>query len=194
MLKRSGFKPKKYDPSNPPPLKIRKLLNKVSKNKVKKSARAKKMGLKREIIEQYGLPMLPCSRYGKGKAPTRQDILKGMLWHVFSLFIRTRDKDKACIACSNHHDSKQAGHYAPIGSNDLELAFSEVNVNGECPDCNGFDTFHLVPMRKNLINRYGKDAIEQIDILKGQKRAIKWEESKYVEKIKYYFSINENKT
>ena len=156
----------------------------------KRSSRAKKQALKKLIIEQYGLPMLPCSRYGTGKAPTRTDILKGMLWHIFSLFIRLRDKDKPCIACGLIKENKQAGHFAPAGGNDLELCFSETNVNGECPECNAdFNGggWHLIQMRPNLIAKYGEETVLEIERLKGMKRSIKWEEFVYVEGIKHYY-------
>lgn len=183
-MRRSGFKRKIGKPMKSTPL------ARVSKNKPKKSARAKKMELKRTIIEQYSLPMLPCSRYGLGKAPTRTDILKGMLWHIFSKFIRLRDKKLPCISCGTMCDELQAGHYAPVGGNDISLCFDEQNVNGECPTCNAdFEGggWHLVGMRKNLIAKYGLEVIETIDVRKSQKLAVKWDEQIYVDKIKYYY-------
>ena len=155
-----------------------------------KTKRAKKQALKKLIIEQYRLPMLPCLRYGTGKAPTRTDILKGMLWHIFSLFIRLRDKDKPCIACGLIKENKQAGHFAPAGGNDLELCFSETNVNGECPECNAdFNGggWHLIQMRPNLIAKYGEETVLEIEKFKGMKRSISWEEFVYVEEIKHYY-------
>jgi hypothetical protein len=168
-------------------------LRKISPRKPKKTPRSKKMALKKEILAQYNLPSIPCSRYGLGKAPTRQDILKGMLWHEFSIFIRNRDK--LCIACLLEK-ILQAGHFAPAGGNDLELLFSEVNVNGECETCNADfqgNGWHLIEMRKNMIKKYGKEKVEEIETLKSQKRIIKWEESTYVEKIKYYYNLNQKK-
>lgn len=203
MLKRSGFRKQSYaeviekarvkaEIARQKPYKAR---TAKLKRKPKKSPRAKKMELKREIIEQYGLPMLPCSRYGMGKAPTRQDVLKGMLWHIFSLFIRLRDRDLPCIACGLMKENKQAGHFAPAGGNDLELCFDEKNVNGECSECNadfGGDGWHLIQMRRNLLGKYGGGVVIGIETLKSQKRAVKWEEYIYVEKIKYYFNkVNE---
>jgi hypothetical protein len=87
------------------------------------------------------------------------------------------------------YDELQGGHYVPVGGNDLELCFSEVNVNGECEGCNAFDPFHLVRMRKNLIQKYGEAKIEELDTLQSQKRAVKWEESTYVELINKYLKL-----
>jgi len=158
-----------------------------TKKKVVKTKRAKKMELKRQIIEQYNLPNVPCSRYGLGKNPTRQDILKGILWHLFSRFIRERDQG-VCITCwlLKSYEEVQAGHYISAGGNDLELLFHEKNVNGECNYDNAFNSDHIISMRKHLIAKWGCQAIEDLEQLAEQKRAIKWEEETYVSKILYY--------
>jgi hypothetical protein len=146
------------------------------------------MELKKLIIETYKLPQLDCSRWGGAKKPSRTDILKGMLWFVFSKYIRQRDQGR-CISCGNQktYEELQAGHFAPAGGNDLELCFDEKNVNGECYTCNAdFDGWHLIPMRRNLIAKYGLAAVENIEKLRGYKRCIKWEEKDYVNKILYY--------
>ncbi len=155
--------------------------------KVKKTQRAKKMALRKEIIKQYNLPNILCSRYGEGKNPTRTDILKGILWGVFAKWIRTRDIG-VCISCGKFktYEELQAGHFIPAGGNDVTLCFDEKNVNGECEGCNAFDSFHLVPMRKNLIKKYGIELVESLEERKDKKLAIKLDESWYVEKILYY--------
>ena len=105
-------------------------------------------------------------------------------------FIRLRDKDKPCIACGLIKENKQAGHFAPAGGNDLELCFSETNVNGECPECNAdFNGggWHLIQMRPNLIAKYGEETVLEIEKFKGMKRSISWEEFVYVEEIKHYY-------
>lgn len=158
--------------------------------KPKKSKRSIKMALKRLICEQYGLPSLPCKRWGEGKSPTRYDILKGMLWHIFSLYIRLRDKDEPCISCGLMKEGKQAGHFAPAGGNDLELCFSEDNVNGECAECNGDfrgTGWHLIQMRPNLIRKIGEEKVLQIERQESQRRVIKWEEQVLADKIKFYY-------
>jgi hypothetical protein len=105
---------------------------------------------------------------------------------VFSKFIRDRDEFLCCITCQKKHPQKQAGHYAPVGGGNLELNFCEYNVNGECPDCNGIDSFHLVPMRKNLIEKYGIEIVEDIDARKAQMITTKWTEGDFVTRIKKY--------
>lgn len=157
------------------------------RKKTVKSTRAKKMGQKRAILEKYNLPQIPCSRWGTAKRPTDTDLLRGMLWTVFSKYIRNRDKEKPCISCSKLVEIKQAGHYLPVGNSSVGTWFDEMNVAGECEPCNGFDTFHLVPMRKNLIKIYGEEAIEQLEARKNQ--AVKLDEIWYVDKIRYYLAL-----
>lgn len=156
------------------------------KNGAKKTGVAKKREMKKKLCEQYDLPIILCSRWGTAKAPTRQDLLKGMLWHVFAKYVRERDKELPCISCGKHHEAKQAGHYAPVGGGTLDLNFDEKNVNGECPNCNGFDPFHLVPMRKNLIAKYGEATVEDLDARKSTMLAVKWDEQDFVDRIKKY--------
>ena len=154
----------------------------------KRTKRAKKMEQKRVLCEQYGLPVLPCSRWGTAKSPTRTDLLKGMLWTVFSNYIRTRDRDKNCITCNLPLAGDiQAGHYVPIGNSSIALWFLEENCHGEHSTCNGdFQGWHLVPMRKNLVKLYGEERVAELDALAGKKDTVKWEEIQYVDLIKHY--------
>ena len=154
----------------------------------KKTKRQKKMAMKRELIEQYELPNLECKSWGTTKGATRTDILRGMLWNVFSKFIRQRDKGK-CISCGKikTYEQLQAGHYIPVGGSSVDFWFSEVNVNGECEPCNAWDSFHLIPMRSNLIKKYGRQIVESIERKKQQMLSVKWEESEYVQRIKVYY-------
>jgi hypothetical protein len=191
-MRRSGFKRPTYaEALEKAHQKANIARSKPKVKKPKKSPRAKKMELKKEIIEQYGLPKIPCSRWGINKTFTRQDILKGMLWYVFSRWVRRRDNGM-CIACGlpKTYEELQAGHFAPVGGNDLELCFDELNVNGECETCNAdFEGggWHLVLMKPNLVKKWGQVEVDRIEQLKSMKRATKWDESVYVEKIKYYY-------
>lgn len=161
---------------------------KSSPTRAKKTKRAKKMELKRILCEQYGLPIIPCSRWGTAKAPTRTGLLRGMLWHVFSAYIRKRDQWKPCITCNLPLDGNcQAGHYVPVGDSSVSMWFREDNVHGEHPACNrDFNGWHLVPMRKNMVRLYGEEHVSEMDSYAGRKDAVKWEESDYVARIKHY--------
>lgn len=94
--------------------------------------------------------------------------IKGKFWKVFSDYIRKRDFKKfkgACISCGRVTDYTQfqAGHYAPAGNCGFALLFDEMNVNGECSTCNGFDRGHLIGYKNGLIKRYGSDAVEVLE-------------------------------
>ncbi len=86
---------------------------------------------------------------------------------VFNKYIRTRDSEDGwftCISCGQTLtiDKMNAGHYAPVKSSSA-LRFNEYNVNGECAWSNGFDEFHLIGYRKNLINKIGLEMVEWLD-------------------------------
>ena len=153
-----------------------------------KTKRMKKLSLLKELRETYDLPVITCSRYGTSKSATRTDLLKGMLWAVFAKCIRKRDKGQ-CISCGlpKTYEELQAGHFAPAGGNDLELLFMEENVNGECEGCNGFDLFHLVPMRSNLIKKWGIEKVQEIEEKRQRKGVVKWTELDYVQRINHYY-------
>lgn len=203
-MKRSSFK--KPTPEKVKELNEKKRLKMLSKPKTRKvssrttktsqkgkssSSRAKKQEMKRKLCEQYDLPILPCSRWGTGKAPTRTDLLKGMLWTVFSAYIRNRDYSKDCITCNQPLlGNLQAGHYVPVGNSSIALWFREDNVHGEHPTCNAdFQGWHLVPMRKNLVRLYGEERVAELDALAGKKDTVKWDEPVFVEKIKHYKAL-----
>ena len=161
----------------------------VKAKKGSNTARAKKQEAKRKLCEQYDLPIIPCSRWGTAKTFTRTDLLKGMAWTVFSKHIRERDVEKPCITCGLPlaHGDIQAGHYVPVGNSSVVMWFLEENVNGEHPTCNAdFSGWHLVPMRKNMVWRYGEEVVEKLDRLAGQKSTVKLPEEYYVDLIKEY--------
>lgn len=166
------------------------------------SAKAEDLKARRELVSQARKKMIretrlkhgfsksseyPLSRYAQGKGvPTENEILKGILWGVFSIYIRLRDRGE-CISCGLYkkYEELQAGHYVAAGGSSNDLIFDERNVNGECKQCNGFSADHLIPMRQNLIRKWGKETIE--DIEKKRKHLGKhWYYVDFVEKITYY--------
>lgn len=93
---------------------------------------------------------------------------------VFNAYIRRRDSENGyftCISCGKTLpiENMNAGHYVPQ-KNSSFLRFNEFNVNGECQYSNGFDEFHLIGYRKNLINKIGQD---MVDWLESNQRTIK---------------------
>lgn len=153
-----------------------------------KTIRSKRMEVKRELLKQYNLPNIPCTRWGQGKSISRTALLKGMLWTVFAKYIRIRDSG-FCISCGRRkpYEGLQAGHYIPVGNSGLDLWFDEKNVNGECPQCNAWNDDHLKPMRINLIIKYGRLAVENLEKRQFVTTPTFWPEQVYVDKIKHYY-------
>lgn len=91
---------------------------------------------------------------------------------VFNRWVRNRDADDPCISCGEHKENYDAGHFVPVKGGSF-LRFHEWNVNKECKSCNGFDGFHLVGYRKNLIKKIG---VEKVEWLEANRRTVKkWE-------------------
>ena len=107
---------------------------------------------------------------------------------VFNAYIRKRDSENGyftCISCGKILPTEvmNAGHYVPQ-KNSSFLRFNEYNVNGECQYSNGFDEFHLIGYRKNLIDKIGQ---EMVDWLESNQRTIKkWTRAELNELIEKY--------
>ena len=107
---------------------------------------------------------------------------------IFNAYIRQRDSDNGyftCISCGQTKEVSQmdAGHYVPVKGSSA-LRFDEYNVNGECKGCNGFDEFHLIGYRRNLIDKVGERKVIELE---HQHRLIKkWSRTELNEIIKQY--------
>ena len=100
--------------------------------------------------------------------------LLGKTQRIFNTWIRQRDLEGSrfrCISCGGVKDVSMmdAGHYVPV-KNSSALRFNEFNVHGECKGCNGFNQFHLVGYRKNLIDKIGERMVLHLE---SQHRLIK---------------------
>ena len=110
---------------------------------------------------------------------------------VFNAWIRQRDSKDGyftCISCFKTLPVNQmnAGHYVPVKGGSA-LRFNEYNVNGECVRCNGFDEFHLIGYRKNLIKKIGQ---RNVNMLENSRNKIhKWSRTDLNYIIKNY-SLN----
>ncbi len=110
---------------------------------------------------------------------------------VFNAWIRERDSKEGCFTCISCFrtlpvDQMNAGHYVPVKGGSA-LRFNENNVNGECVRCNGFDEFHLVGYRKNLIRKIGIKKVEQLEKMRNDIH--KWDRADLNHIIKTY-SLN----
>ena len=107
---------------------------------------------------------------------------------VFNAYIRQRDSEGGyftCISCGQDKEVSQmnAGHYVPQKGSSA-LRFDEYNVNGECIACNGFNEFHLIGYRKNLIDKVGERKVIELE---QQFRLVKkWSRTELNELIEKY--------
>ena len=105
----------------------------------------------------------------------------------FNKFIRERDKGKPCINCGDNR-KLQAGHYFPTGTYP-GLRFDEDNCNGECLQCNYFNSqSHSYGYRNNLIKKIGQERFNQLELKAGMsKRSFhKWDRFTLIEIIEKY--------
>ena len=107
---------------------------------------------------------------------------------IFNKYIRERDSENGyftCISCGRTLPIEQmnAGHYIPQKNSSM-LRFNEYNVNGECISDNGFNEFHLINYRKNLINKIGQDMVDWLE--ENQRTIKKWTRTELEELIEKY--------
>jgi hypothetical protein len=107
---------------------------------------------------------------------------------IFNRYIRERDSQDGyfnCISCGQTKttDLMDAGHYVPVKGSSA-LRFDEYNVNGECKACNGFDQFHLIGYKRNLMDKVGERKVMELE---QQHRLIKkWSRTELNEIIERY--------
>jgi len=83
---------------------------------------------------------------------------------LFNAFIRKRDAGKPCINCGQYR-TLQAGHFYAT-STYSGLRFNEDGCNGECIQCNYFNSqSHAQGYAPNLLKKIGQ---ERFDKLKNQ--------------------------
>lgn len=97
----------------------------------------------------------------KLKNPTRGK-LKKILWRVFSVFIRARDK-YVCFTCDTYEYPGNAGHFIPAGACGNEMYFSEENVHHQCVHCNFTLEGSRTIYRERMIKKYGLRRVIEIE-------------------------------
>lgn len=82
----------------------------------------------------------------------------------FQKWIRYRDRDLPCISCGTMTcDEWAGGHFYPAGIYS-GLMLYENNCHKQCNQyCNKYLNGNLHEYRKGLINRYGKDYVDELD-------------------------------
>lgn len=82
--------------------------------------------------------------------------LKKRAWIVFSKWIRNRDK--RCVTCIKG-EAENAGHF---WHNILD--FDEININGQCVQCNHHKSGNLAIYSTYLIKKYGIKEFKALDL------------------------------
>ncbi len=86
---------------------------------------------------------------------------------IFSLFIRQRDADSngviRCISCGAFRLWRSAdnGHY--LKRQHMATRFNEINCNGQCKPCNGFEQGNNQNYRIGLVKKYSEKAVQELE-------------------------------
>lgn len=115
---------------------------KVSADKARKEAKARREGLERI----------------KTKAMWMKEAQAAV-----NAYVRERDKGLPCISCGRHHAGQyHAGHYRTTKAAP-ELRFDEFNVNAQCAPCNNHLSGNIVEYRRGLLAKYGLMVVEYLE-------------------------------
>lgn len=84
--------------------------------------------------------------------------LKRKAWEQFSFYVRHKEKG-SCFTCisKGRPEDMHAGHFIHG-----RLDFDETNVHAQCPRCNIFLNGNLVEYTMKMIEKYGKDYVDEL--------------------------------
>jgi hypothetical protein len=77
-------------------------------------------------------------------------------------FVRQRDKGKPCISCGIMGVKLEAGHYISRARSS-KMRYDLDNIHGQCWNCNNILHGNHEGFKKGLIERYGKEYLENLD-------------------------------
>jgi hypothetical protein len=104
---------------------------------------------------------------------------------VFNAWIRKRDEGQPCINCGRY-TKLQSGHFFPTSTHNY-LRFHEHNANGECLQCNYFNSqSHSYGYRVNLEKKLGKEDFDKLMQLGERKIQVKDDRFFFIEIIEKY--------
>lgn len=142
----------------------------------------------------------------KVKYPTIQGIkatryvgIKGVLWAIFSKYIRKRDflrYNGKCVSCPSMLDDWKkgdAGHYISVSRGNFDTLFDEKNVALQCKKCNNpsWTPDASIPFARELDRRYGEGTADEL-FKRSNKVGKEYSPQEYEEKIAYYKDEFEN--
>lgn len=122
----------------------------------------------------------------KRKKRSPREILRDKAWTTFSKWIRNRDP--FCVThlvLGKEVPSENAGHYWHG-----KLDFDEININGQCVNCNKWNSGRLAEYGTYLRKKYGIEEVESLETRKNQTGAEYRTEEDYREIINKYESNN----
>ncbi len=128
-----------------------------------------------------------------GIKATRYTGLKGVLWAIFSMYIRKRDfilHNGRCVSCSgilNDWKEGDAGHYVSVTRGNFATLFDERNVHLQCKRCNNpeWTPDASIPYSYELDRRCGKGTADKIYKLSDM-YAGSYSELEYMREIEKY--------
>lgn len=99
--------------------------------------------------------------------------VKGVLWTIFSEFIRRRDFIKyggKCVSCNSvvlEWKLADPGHFISVTRGNNATMFHEENVNLQCKRCNNpsWSPDSVTPYRYELNKRWGEDTADKLEAL-----------------------------
>jgi len=98
--------------------------------------------------------------FSKKKKRSPKEILRDKAWSTFSKWIRKRDP--FCVThlvMGKKIPSENAGHFWHA-----VLDFDEDNINGQCVNCNKWNSGRLAEYSKYLIEKIGIKKFKELDI------------------------------
>lgn len=99
-------------------------------------------------------------------------------------YIRLRDKGKPCISCGKKFNNNfQAGHYFSGGGHKA-VKFDEVNINGQCFECNSGSNFDHEAYANGIVERWGSD--EMVCLLERAYDEKRWSKEELRSVVSYY--------
>lgn len=125
--------------------------------------------------------------FGRSREPKtkKQDSLLVKAQRIFNAWIRRRDEGQPCINCGKYR-KLQAGHFYPTSTHSW-LRFDEDNTNGECLQCNFYNSqSHAFGYRVNLIKKIGQERFDALEKRASLKVTVHDAKFVYEEIIKQY--------
>ncbi len=128
----------------------------------------------------------------KKKKRSPKEIMQDKAWTQFSIYVRRKNADfygiVDCFTCFNkkHWKEMNAGHYKHG-----KLDFDEMNINVQCVNCNKWNSGRLDVYSMKLIDKYGLDAVRDLEQRASRAVVEKFPLEHFVEIYHRYKKINE---